>query len=269
MIEYINQTLINAWFLCPERVRRRWMLGDIIPPGIAARIGTGVHKGAEANHKAKQQTGKDEPLDVIQDAARDGYNEAIKEGVFFPVEEMPSAKKQVSEGADTVVTLAKLYHESLAPSIMPKMVEETIELFDPEISLPFKGTLDVATVDKWMPDIKTSAKRWPEQKAHDSVQGTLYNQLYHSHTGEYPKKLSFEILTKTKTPVHQSIETSRTPDDWEVLLLRVQQMIASINAGIFQPAEPGHWTCSSRWCGYFWTCKFIPAHKKILPKRTV
>jgi len=106
MIEYINQTILNAWSMCPERVRRRWIEGEIIPPGIAARIGSGVHKGAEVNHLAKIISGKDEPLDVIQDAARDGYMKSIQEGVFFAPDEAASARKQLAEGVDTTVTLA-------------------------------------------------------------------------------------------------------------------------------------------------------------------
>ena len=115
MIDYVNQTLINAWQMCGERVRRRWIEGDIIPPGIAARIGTGLHAGAEINHRAKLNTGVDEPLDVVQDAARDGYVKSLDNGVYFPPDELFSAKRQLTEGVDTVTGLAAHPITSPAP----------------------------------------------------------------------------------------------------------------------------------------------------------
>ena len=196
MIEYVNQTLINSWSLCPERVRRRWIENEIIPPGIAARIGTGVHKGAETNHKAKIQTGKDEPESVVKDAARDGYIKAIEDGVFFPPDEASSAKNQIAEGVDTTVNLAGVYRQSLAPKISPAIIEKTVLMSVKGFDYPFAGTVDVYTKDKWLPDLKTAARKWPENRAEASAQATLYNELIKHQTGEYPSKLSFEIFVK-------------------------------------------------------------------------
>jgi hypothetical protein len=44
---------------CGEQYRRRYLENEIIPPGISARIGSGVHKAAEINFRAKIQTGED------------------------------------------------------------------------------------------------------------------------------------------------------------------------------------------------------------------
>ncbi|RKY09319.1 MAG: hypothetical protein DRP56_02790 [Planctomycetota bacterium] len=269
MIEFINQTLINAWSMCGERVRRRWIEGDIIPPGIAARIGTGVHSGADVNYSAKIKTGEDEPLDVVLDAARDGYVKSVSDnGVFFPPEEKPSAQKQLEDGIDTVVELTRLYREECAPQVLPILVEEEIFLNDPDLDIPFRGTLDVLADDRALRDIKTSARKWPQSKADTSVQPTLYNELVKEKTGSYPERIVYDIFTKTKKPAYQVMETTRQPGDFETLKLRVKLMMQSITAGIFPPAEPGHWCCSPKWCGYYYSCPHIPAHKKILPKRS-
>lgn len=268
MIEYINQTLINTWAMCPERVRRRWFLGDIIPPGIAARIGTGVHKGAEVNHKAKVNTGQDEPESVILDAARDGYIKSVEEGVFFPPDEASTAQKQLTEGIDLTVSLAGLYRQSVAPEIHPALVEKRISMDVEGIDYPFAGTVDVYTTDNWLPDLKTAARKWPDKRAESSPQFTLYNELIKHETGRYPAKMSVEVFIKTKEPKHQRIETYRKPEDFDVLLKRIDTMIKSINAGIFPPAEPGAWSCSPVYCGYWWSCPHVPEYKKILPKRS-
>ncbi len=203
---------------------------------------------------------------MVMDAARDGYVSALKGGVFFAPNEKSTAKKQMAEGVDKVVGMAKLYLIGLAPSIDPDMIEERIIIPVPGISVPLSGAIDLTDKNSWMIDIKTAGKKWPESKAEGSIQATMYAALYHTKTGNYPSKISFEIFTSTKTPVHQSIETKRNEKDFEVLKLRIQQIINSMNAGIFPPAEPGHWSCSPKWCGYWWTCQYIPEHKKILPK---
>jgi hypothetical protein len=269
MIKTYRQSIINAWVLCPERVRRRYIENEVIPPGIAARIGTGVHCGAEVNHLAKIQTGEDEPLDVVQDAARDGYVEAIRNGVFFAPEEMPSARKQVAAGTDQVVQLAGLYHQSLAPLVMPALVEKKIEMDLPELGTRVSGIVDVLDENHWLPDIKTAARKWPESKAHSSVQATLYDKLVEHYTGRRPTKISFEVFTKTKVPNHQSLVTTRQPDDWDALLVRIKVIKASVDAGIFPPADPSSWTCNQKWCGFWWTCPYIAAHRKVMPKRTI
>ncbi|MDW7774581.1 MAG: hypothetical protein SCH71_16995 [Desulfobulbaceae bacterium] len=268
MISSINQTLLNSWGMCGERVRRRWIENEVIPPGIAAKIGTGVHKGAEINHLAKMQTGKDEPLDVVTDAARDGYIESLESGVFFSHEELPRARTVIAEGVDTVVSFAKLYHSEMAPRIQPALVEEKILMEVDDLPIPFSGIVDVYTTDKILPDIKTAGKSWSQADADSKLQPTLYRELIKFKTGEYPDKITFELFIKTKTPKHALLETTRTREDFICLKRRASLMIQSINAGIFPPAEPGHWCCSPRWCGYFYTCKHIPPHQKILPKRS-
>lgn len=268
MIEFVSQTMLGQWFRCPEQFRRRWIENEIIPPGIAARIGTGLHKGNEVNCRAKIVTGQDEPLSVVQDAARDGYVKALQEGVFFPPDEVPTAKEKMAEGVDTTVTLAGLYHKSLAPQVQPAMIERRILMEAPGLDVPFAGTVDVLTTDGWWFDIKSAARKWPEGRADSDVQATLYGELVRAETGKYPARLSFEIFTKTKEPAHQHIETTRQPEDFDALVSRSQVMLRSITAGIFPPAEVGHWLCSPKWCGYWYSCPYIPAHKKLLPKRS-
>lgn len=268
MIEYINQTLINSWAMCGERVRRRWIEGDIMPPGIAARIGTGVHAGADINYSQKIKSGVDEPLSVVLDASRDGYKKALKDGVFFAPEDQAGARTQIEGGVDAVVSLATLYREECAPYVQPIQVENEIYLDVEGIELPFRGRLDVLDNTHALRDIKTAARKWSQGKADTAAQPTLYRELVKADTGEYPTNLIYDIFTKTKKPAYQKLETFRSQDDFDVLKLRVKAMMASINAGIFPPAEPGHWCCSQRWCGYYFSCPHIPAHKKILPKRS-
>ena len=257
MIETIHQSMIGQFFRCPEQFRRRYIEEDIIPPGIAARIGSGMHKGAEINHKSKLLTGMDEPLSVCQDAARDEYKRLIFDhGVFFPKEELSSAKKQLAKGIDTTVGLTESYHKNLAPRIQPIMVEKKIYYKDPDIEIPFVGTVDLLAKPNWLADMKSAARKWPENKIKTDMQMTIYRELLKAETGKYPSKMTVEVFTKTKDFGYQTLVAERDEKDWVLLKKRVQSMLKMIKAGCFPPCDPSGWVCSPRWCGFYQSCNY-------------
>ena len=253
---------------CGEQWRRRYLEGEKTPPGISGIIGKGVHKGSEINLKSKLQTGQDLPLDVLQDVAAEGYDKALSNGVFIPADELPGAKIVMAEGKDATVSLATLYHNEVAPKIRPTLVEEKVTINLPEVELPIVTVLDCYDEDKILHETKTSGKRWVKSRAHTSPQPPLYREAVKEITGEYPKSSVFDILVNNKTPVLQRIETFRGEDEIKILAQHFNIMLNCIKAGIFPPAQPDHWCCSMKYCGYFFTCPHIPAHRKILPKRS-
>lgn len=267
MLEHLSVSQLDMFIRCGEQYRRRYIEGEIIPPGIAARIGSGVHKAAEINWKEKMRTGEDMPLDAVQDCAAEAYHKALQGGVFFAPDELAGAPLAMAEGKDTAVSLATLFRRELAPTIMPSLVEEKIILELPGVELPVVTILDLYTEDKALRDLKTSGKKWSDDKAHSSHQPTAYREAVRQATGEYPAQLFFDVLVSTKTPSLQSLSTQRNEQDTAILARKFQIMCASIEAGIFQPAQPDHWCCSPKFCGYYFTCPHIPAYRKTLPKR--
>jgi hypothetical protein len=241
---------------CPAQFERRYINGEIIPPGIAARRGSATHKASEINHKQKIKSKVDMPVDALQDAARDEYVRLVKdEGVFIPKEQVSEKDKLLAAGLDASTRLTKLYCEALAPKIQPILAEEKLE-FDAGFSIPLVGTIDILTVDNWMPDMKTADKSKSAGEADNSLQLSFYAGLVAHHTGNWPKKISLEILVNNKEPKLQSLETTRGPEHWQSLLSRIDLMIQQIRAGLFPPCDPGAWICSPAWCGYYWTCKY-------------
>lgn len=268
MIAHTSISQLGMFQRCGEQWRRRYVEEEVIPPGISARVGTGVHKAAEINFKSKMQTGQDMPLDAIQDAAAEAYDKALQEGVFFAPDEVPGAKIAMAKGKDDAVSLATLFRNELAPAISPALVEHKVTLEIPGVVMPIVAILDCYTQDRALRDLKTSGKKWPEDKAHTSPQPTIYREAVKEATGEYLERTMFDVLVNNKTPVLQTIETHRTDEDMQILVRQFGIMAASIQAGIFPPAQSDHWCCSMKFCGYFFTCPHIPAHRKILPKRS-
>jgi hypothetical protein len=268
MITHLSISQLGMFQRCGEQWRRRYLEGEVTPPGIAARVGTGVHKAAEINFKAKMQTGEDLFLDAVLDAAAEAYDQALAEGVFFAPDEVSGAKIAMSQGKDDAVSLATLFRKQLAPAIQPRLVEHRMTLDIPGVALPVVMILDCYTEDRKLRDLKTSGKKWTEDKAHTSPQPTIYREGIKEATGEYPDELLFDVLVNNKTPVLQTIPTTRTEEDLQILVRQFGIMTASIQAGIFAPAQSDHWCCSAKFCGYYFSCEHIPAHRKIMPKKS-
>ncbi len=255
-MEAITQSMLGMFLRCPHQFERRYLQGEIIPPGIAARRGSATHKAAQLNHEQKLHTQEDLPVGDLQDAARDHYVRLVKdEGVFIPKDQIAEKESLLAKGLDAAIRLTKLYRESLAPAIQPLLVEEKLTM-DAGLDLPLQGTIDVFTADNWLPDLKTADKSKGPKEADYSLQLTFYAGLVAHQTGEWPEKISLEILVNNKEPKLQSLRTTRGPEDWANLLLRINLMLAQVQTGLFPPCDPGAWICSPQWCGYFWTCKY-------------
>ncbi|MEJ2071447.1 MAG: PD-(D/E)XK nuclease family protein [Syntrophobacterales bacterium] len=255
-MEAITSSMLGMFLRCPQQFERRYLRGEIIPPGIAARRGSATHKAAQLNHEQKLHTQADLPLADLRDAARDYYVQLIKEeGVFIPRDQVAYKDKLLAKGLDATIRLTTLYREALAPAIAPVLVEEQLTL-EAGLGLPLRGTIDVFTQDQWLPDLKTAEKSKSPKDADHSLQLTFYAGLVAQRTGAWPQKLSLEVLVNTKAPKLQSLITSRGPADWSNLLVRVHLMVTQIEAGLFPPCDPSAWVCSPTWCGYFWTCTY-------------
>ena len=260
-IEFISQSMYGQFQRCPHQFERRWVYGEIIPPGVAARRGSATHHAAELNHVQKVESCIDLSIEELQDAARDEYIRLVQErGVFIPRDKISEKNQLLADGLDAATRLTALYHQDLAPKIQPIFAEKRITM-DVGFKVPLAGTIDVLTVNNWMPDLKTADKSKGKDEAEKSIQLTFYAALVNHDTGRWPSKLSLEILVNNKIPTLQSLETSRGPQDFEALLLRLELFLAQLEAGIFPPCDPSGWICSEQWCGYYRTCKYVGRRK--------
>jgi len=260
MIKSVSPSAVATFSKCGEQYRRRYIEGEKIPPGVPAHVGTGVHGAAEVNHKKKAKTAQDEPPDVIKDAAAEKYKKSLQNGVYLTPEEQGQKKKLLSEGQDMAVALAGLYRESLAPQIQPLYVEKFVNIEVDELPVPILGVLDVATND-WLPDIKATKKSWNQNQVDGSPQLAVYRRGRMELDGVVPT-VSMEVLVNNKTPKHQHLVADVDDSDFDAFVKRAGQMLQMVRAGMFPPADPAHWICDPRFCGYWWTCDFISRHQK-------
>ncbi len=128
-IEFVSQSMYGQFMRCPAQFERRWVYGEIIPPGIAARRGSATHHAAELNHAQKVESCIDLSIEELQDAARDEYIRLVQErGVFIPRDKISEKNQLLADGLDAATRLTKLYRQDLAPKIQPVFAEKRITI---------------------------------------------------------------------------------------------------------------------------------------------
>lgn len=257
MIKSIHQSMINTWLRCGVQFERRYLLGEIIPPGVAARRGSAAHKGADLNAKNMiEHEGSILPLDMLKDAARDEFVRLVKEeGVFIPPDQLSEKNAILNDHLNQAVTAMEKYHSDVAPIIKPVASELIIEA-DVGFPLPIGGIIDLAEERK-IRDLKIRGKASNKDAAATDIQPSFYYELYRAHFGFYPDEFIYDEIIPLKTKTNYNpIPTTRDSASLERWRLYILAFLKDLNAGIFRPADPGHFLCTPTWCGYYQTCPY-------------
>lgn len=248
---------------CGEQFRRRYMEGEIIPPGIAAGRGTGLHGANEVNMKQKVKSKEDLPLSDLKDVARDSFINAFKNGIYLAKEDRPSKNKIINDGLNATLRLTTLYKDEVAPEIEPLEVEHPFSIDIPGIPLPLAGRMDIQREAK-VDDLKSAGKSWDDGQIQKEIQPILYS-LAHEHETRIRPEFVYHILVDLKTgPKRQIQKLTATDEHYQALIKKMRMFCKSLEAGIFLPANPSSWWCSEKWCGYYYTCDYVgnPKSKK-------
>lgn len=257
MITSITQSLLNQFAKCPHQVYLSRVKGILIPPGIAARKGSSVHKGAEYLHHVKAESGQNAPMDEATDAARDEYQRlVIEEGVFLTPEEKADKNQLLNTALNEAVSSVRTYRKHIIPAMRSVALVEERLYADVGADIPVSGKPDVVA-DGIINDIKTTGKRWNAGLEHTQMQPTIYRMLLKSN-GYDPLPARYVILTALKTkPKDGTIydpeesvccdcrNTERTDEQELKLVARIKAVYQQIKAGNFPPGPSDQWWCLS------------------------
>jgi len=263
VIDGIHQSSLNMGLKCAESFRRRYLMGEIIPPGIALLRGTGTHKAAEINHQQKIETGQDLPLDDLKDAARDKYVKRAKEsGVYLIKEDLSAKDRLLNDGLNDTVRCVETYHKDIAPTIQPIAVEEKIGPIDVGLELPVFLRIDYWEKDNLIRDLKTAAKKWTAGRINTEIQPVLYSLGYLLEFNVNPRfRYDITIARRGKDgkPTSTGTDTQEmqaTNQDYSALYEKMKAFIKMLKLGNFPPCNSNNWWCSERYCGYWHTCAY-------------
>ena len=255
MIDSIHQSTLNMALRCGEQFRRRYLENEIIPPSIAAGRGTGLHKANEVNLKQKIQTKEDLPVDDLKDAARDGYIHSFRYGVYLAKEDVSAKDKLLNDGLNQTIQLTELYHEEVAPEIVPLEVEQEF-IIDVGLDLPLSGRIDMQEKNK-VDDLKSSGKKWADGQIQKEIQPVFYSLAHEKQTGVRPEFV-YHILRTLKDGAKRQVQSmTATDEQYMALFAKLQMFLKMLKGGLFPPANPTSWWCTPRYCGYFYTCPYV------------
>ncbi|HEV3340915.1 MAG TPA: PD-(D/E)XK nuclease family protein [Pirellulales bacterium] len=260
---HLSASQLDMISKCPEQWRRRYVEGEVIPPGIAALKGKAVHRPAEINFRQKIETHDDLPVKEFIDLAADAFEAELAGGYLLtPEEEVRGRKTVLGEAKDATVKMAIFHATDQAPDYQPELVEQQFR-----IALPgphdLVGVIDMADDARRVVDLKTSGKAKSQGDADGSIQLTAYAAGYRVLTGEQPTELRLDTIVQTaKTTRRDVVSTARGPADFRALAARLNVVERQIESGIFPPAPVGAWYCGPKYCGYWSTCKFVNAERE-------
>lgn len=255
----LHITALNMLSFCGEQFRRRYVEGEIIPPGIAAIVGKATDHSVTRNLQNKIDHAELLPLEAVLDEARDGFERAWQsEGVRLTTEEVQEGVEKIKgEAIDKAIRLSQLHAEAAAPLIQPSHVQRelvvTIKGYDYDLAM----TLDVQEGAERIRDTKTAKKSPPKDAADDSDQLTQYALGVRVVDGMTPKEVALDYLVDNKTPIYKPLVSTRDERDFRVLLNRLESGILAIQRGVFVPVKRTDPMCSPKYCGYFSTCRYV------------
>jgi len=256
-------------YRCGEQYRRRYGLGDRLPPAIVMHRGRAVHEANEA-HMVAKINGDAITVEEARDIAGDAFRREVRESGYIVdgsyAQEGYEAKQAEAHAYDDAVALAALHVERVAPTIEPTAVEVRIEV-PPSESLPVKfvSILDVIHDNAAPIDTKTKAKAPNANEAEKSEQLSGQSLAFRARYGKPEEFLRLDVLKrtmKTRKADYHPQTTTRTREDLAVFVQRVNAALRLIDAEVFLPAPADSWICDPLWCGYFGSCPYARGQKR-------
>lgn len=255
----LSISAIDMLSKCGEQYRRRYIEKERLPPGIALLVGKAVDGAVNANLQYKMVAHELLPLEQVRSVARDTFAFAWStEEVHLTDEERKQGTgKSKGEAIDKTVRLAELHAEKVAPQLQPTAVQRKWTLELPRYPMDLTGYTDIeegATVR----DTKTSHKSPRADEAELSDQLTLYalaKRVLDKQEDVIPVALDY--LVDLKTPKVEVRTSTRSLEDFQIMLRRIEVAQAAIEKGAFVPARQSDWWCSEKWCGYSRTCPYF------------
>lgn len=264
----LHNSMIEMMAECGIRWQRRygarfgcWHKEEIIRPGIALATGISVHKAVERNMRHKMENdGQLLHRAEVAQVARDSFEGVYQDGMIFTEEETIDVKKTIGGAVDQTVDLSWLHYDHLASHINPAAVEEKFVIELKGYPYDIAGQKDIREIDSTLRDTKTKGQSPPVDAARSIQMGTYCMSEVVAKRG-LPKRVVLDFLVKNKTPILVCREA--VPDDsWlKPVMARIERAIEIIQAvkegkQCFAPADPEHWICTTKFCGYARTCPY-------------
>lgn len=241
MINHLSYSSINLYLMCPEAWRRKYIAKEPTFKTPALAFGGAIHNTIE-----EYVVKRGKLLEIWERY----WNQAISEGGI--AWGMDSPEMHYNEGIRILGNDQIIYGLN---TIQPKAIEMKVELTVPEVPVPVEGYIDCIGTDNIPLDFKTSSRAWSHEQAQAELQPLFYLAAL-MQAGEYEHNWRFRhvVITKTKTPKFEIIETTRNHGEIFFLMDMVQKVWKAIETEIFPP-NPTGWKCDPKYCDFWANCR--------------
>jgi len=245
---YLSVSQVLTYMRCPMQYYWRYVKGITNPPMAKMTEGRAMHKALEVGHKEQRRIDKSPPLDVFLDAYRDAWTEMKRE-----IEDWGDEDENGIMHRDRC--LLSEYREVLVPKMNPEQIESRFWSPFGKADIPVVGFVDLIDYDKeknehWIIDHKIVAKTKSQKEVDSDLQLTVYS---HAHA---TPGVQFTSFVKTKKPKISAVQSTRTQRDGLWAEKVFAEVANGISAGYFPPCDPSSWSCTKKWCGYAFRCRF-------------
>jgi hypothetical protein len=257
-LKVMSPSQVGMYQRCPRQYEYRYVRELVDPPGVSMVKGTAIHKGAEVIHRSMIDTGK--PVD-FKEGAEKVANCFAAESMFIENWEgfAPGVVK------DAAINGYGAYYRHAVPRIKPVHAEKTfaikvgvvpvrgvIDLVDsvPDDQMALENDPENPRLVEVVSDLKTTAKKWPEQKIRFTSQLTFYA------LAEGTNRVRIDFLIDAKAGIKYEQERSvRDARDIQLLIEDVEEVADLIKKGVFPRCDHTSWTCTPKFCGYYERCR--------------
>jgi hypothetical protein len=277
-VEHISASSLKTFVRCPERYRRRYLLGEKQPPAAAHLWGRADHGAIEHNFEQKVESHADLSLAEIQERFAHLLDTEVEESgglneLLWKPDERSRKKAVIADVKDRGVEGVTQYHKHVSPTVQPIVVEESFVIPPERLGTPVEihGRIDVVAAESAIDELperivdrKTTAKKASKISPEWSVQGGIY-QMHRWVPHEW------QVTVKTQKPYvqvgddHLTIKASPFRKKWierYVQSLVKQLAWCYVEFGAEQP-WPGalmhDWACAPAYCGFRSTCPWWAA----------
>lgn len=261
MRRHLSPSQLDMIARCPQQWYRRYIAGEIAPPGIAMLKGTGMHAAAAVNGRQKIRSRRDLPIRELREIAAEEFATQTAGGYMLSIdEESRGVKVVLAEAKDQCASLAQAYGQCQAPEYQPVLVEEKFTLALPNVDMV--GVIDMVDRKGIVVDWKTTSRAKSQADVWSSVQLTCYASAVAKLKGRLPLEVRLDCLVEKSKGIERAVVSAkRTPQHFAALSARINSVMnfidrAGADPNAYPPADPGCWQCNSKWCGFARTCRF-------------
>lgn len=263
LVNNLSYSSVNTWLLCGKSWWWRYVEKPRVKVPVALPFGSAIHSTVQLYIAARAEGHEVKPLaelwpDCWQRALHEKRNRNnIKWDRTY--DHYTDLGASMLNAPDVTAAVEDIEPMMETFSMLPDetaIIEKKIEFTVPGVDVPIIGYIDTIESDGVPVDFKTAGRKWGKGKEHTTIQADFYLLGLNAEGYDLNPNMQFRfyILTKTKSPTCQILDTVRTWGDLFFTMETIKGIWEAIQAGIF-PLNPTGWKCSKKYCSYWDLCR--------------